>query len=283
MEGIQRLKDRVAVITGGGRGIGRALALGFAAKGARVAVASRTAAQLQETARLVRGRGGEVLAVVADVSDENAVRDLVRQTLAAWGRIDVLINNAGYELAGALEETDIAEAKAQFETNFFGVLRMTNAVLPVMRGQQEGRIINIGSLAGLVAVPFHGMYSASKYALEGYSEALRQEVKPFNISVSLIEPGFSSTNLAQSARQSVRLISDYEPMRERIFPVFVEAVRAGQKPEAIARVILSLITKSSPRLRYRVGSDSQWLPRLKMIATEASFEAGVRKKFHLDG
>jgi NAD(P)-dependent dehydrogenase (short-subunit alcohol dehydrogenase family) len=266
-------EPKTVLITGASSGFGKATAELLAGQGYRVFGTSRQGGT---------DHGGYEM-LTLDVRDDESVRRCVDVVLAKTGRIDVLINNAGYELAGALEETDIAEAKAQFETNFFGVLRMTNAVLPVMRGQQEGRIINIGSLAGLVAVPFHGMYSASKYALEGYSEALRQEVKPFNISVSLIEPGFSSTNLAQSARQSVRLISDYEPMRERIFPVFVEAVRAGQKPEAIARVILSLITKSSPRLRYRVGSDSQWLPRLKMIATEASFEAGVRKKFHLDG
>ncbi len=267
-------EPKTVLITGASSGFGKATAELLAGQGYRVFGTSRHSDGMNPA-------GYEMLPL--DVQDDESVRACVDAVLAKTGRIDVLINNAGYDLAGALEETAIEEAKAQFETNFFGVVRMTNAVLPIMREQREGMIINIGSLAGLVAVPFHGMYSASKYALEGYSEVLRQEVKPFNISVSLIEPGFSSTNLAQSVRQSSRLISDYEPMRERIFPVFVEAVRAGQKPEAIARAILSLIRKVSPRLRYRVGTDAVWLPRVKMMVTEASFEAGVRKKFHLDG
>lgn len=264
---------KTVLITGASSGFGKATAELLAEKGYRVFGTSRQGG--------IGADGIEMLPL--DVRDSASVQACVEAVLAKTGRIDILINNAGYELSGALEETAVEEAKAQFETNFFGVLRMTNAVLPVMREQREGRIINIGSLAGLVAVPFHGMYSASKYALEGYSEALRQEVKPFNIHVSLIEPGFSSTNLARAAMQSKQLIKEYAPMRERIFPVFKESISSGQPPEAVARIILSAIKKESPRLRYRVGSDSVWLPRLKMAAGEAQFEAGVRRKFHLDG
>jgi len=267
-------EPKTVLITGASSGFGKATAELLAGQGYRVFGTSRYGNGMDAA-------GYEMLTL--DVRDDDSVRRCVDAVLAKTGRIDILINNAGYELAGALEETAVDEAKAQFETNFFGVLRMTNAVLPVMREQGEGRIINIGSLAGLVAVPFHGMYSASKYALEGYTEALRLEVRPFNIQVSLIEPGFSSTNLARSGKQSSRLISAYSPMRERIFPAFTEAVQTGQQPEAIARLILALIRKDSPRLRYRVGSDSVWLPRLKMMVTGASFEAGVRRKFHLDG
>jgi NAD(P)-dependent dehydrogenase (short-subunit alcohol dehydrogenase family) len=267
-------KLKTVLITGASSGFGKATAELLAGQGYRVFGTSRHSNGVDPA---------DYEMLTLDVRDDASVRRCVDAMLAKTGRIDILINNAGYELSGALEETAVEEAKAQFETNFFGVLRMTNAVLPVMREQREGRIINIGSLAGLVSVPFHGMYSASKYALEGYTEALRQEVRPFNIRVSLVEPGFSSTNLARSGKQSSRLISDYSPMRERISPVFIESIHRGQQPEEIARLILALIRKASPRLRYRVGSDSVWLPRVKMMVTEASFEAGVRRKFHLDG
>ncbi len=267
-------ETKTVLITGASSGFGKATAELLSGQGYRVFGTSRHTHDVDSV-------GYEMLTL--DVRDDESVRACVDAVLAKTGSIDILINNAGYDLAGALEETSVEEAKAQFETNFFGVLRMTNAVLPVMRAQKEGRIINIGSLAGLVAVPFHGMYSASKYALEGYSEALRQEVKPFNIKVSLIEPGFASTNFGQSGRQSASLIGDYAPMRERIVPVFIESLRMGLQPETIARLVLSLISKASPKLRYRVGSDSKWLPRVKMMLSEAGFEAGVRRKFHLDG
>src|SRR5215467_11123678 len=120
-----------------------------------------------------------------DVRADNSVRACVDAVFSRMGRLDVLINNAGYELAGALEELSAEEARAQFETNFFGVVRMVDAVLPLMRRQNRGQIISVGSLSGVSAIPFLGIYSASKFALEGYSEALRHEVKPFNIQVSL--------------------------------------------------------------------------------------------------
>jgi short-subunit dehydrogenase len=125
-----------------------------------------------------------------DVRAEDSVRECVEAVMNRSGRLDVVINNAGYELAGAVEELSSEEARAQFETNFFGVVRMVNAVLPRMRQQQRGHIINVSSLSGLTAIPFLGIYSASKFALEGYPEALRQEVKPFNIQVSLTEAVF---------------------------------------------------------------------------------------------
>src|SRR5690606_21839264 len=132
------------------------------------------------------------------------------------GRIDALINNAGYELGGALEEATLEEAQRQFETNFFGAVRMIRAVLPAMRRQGGGRIVNVSSLAGLAPVPFLGLYSASKFALEGYSEALRHEVAPFNVKVSLIEPGFLATALAHNRQQPAARIRDYDPWRERV-------------------------------------------------------------------
>jgi NAD(P)-dependent dehydrogenase (short-subunit alcohol dehydrogenase family) len=217
-----------------------------------------------------------------DVRSDESVRACVQGLRERTGRLDVLISNAGYELAGAVEETSIDEAKEQFETNFFGTARMVKAALPLMRQQGSGRIILISSLAGLISVPFHGFYSASKHALEGYAEALRHEVKGFNISVSLIEPSFFRTNLARAARNSAETISEYAGMRERVLKVFERSVQAGEDPGLVASLILSVIESRSPRLRYRVGKDAKRLPRIKALVPEPAFEAGVRRNFHLD-
>ncbi|MGE5750965.1 MAG: SDR family NAD(P)-dependent oxidoreductase [Nitrospirota bacterium] len=270
----QTIEKSTVLITGASSGFGKAAASLLAKNGYRVLGASRQGDK-QET------KDYELLSL--DVRSDESVRRCVDAVLARTGRLDVLINNAGYELAGALEETTVAEAKAQFETNFFGIVRMTNAVLPVMRKQREGRVINVSSLAGLVAVPFHGIYSASKYAVEGYTEALRQEVKRFNILVSLIEPGFFSTNLARSAQRSANSIIDYADMRRRAETVFRESVQRARGPEVVAAVILSVVNSRSPLLRYRIGTEAVWLPRVKAMMTQKGFENGVRKTFQLDG
>ncbi len=267
-------RQKTVLITGASSGFGKATASLLTKHGFHVIGTSRHAE---------RSERPDYEMVTLDVRSDESVRGCVDGVLARTGSIDILINNAGYELAGALEETTVAEAKEQFETNFFGMVRMTNAVLPVMRKQREGRVINIGSLAGLVAVPFYGMYSASKYAVEGYTEALRQEVKGFNIRVSLIEPGFFSTNLARAGRHSALAISDYEEMSRRAEAAFVKSVQNGKGPEVVASVILDVVSSRSPGLRYRIGGDSVWLPRVKALMPQKGFEIGVRKTFHLDG
>ena len=155
----------------------------------------------------------------------------------------MLINNAGYELAGALEELSSEEARSQFETNFFGVVRMVNAVLPFMRRQKRGQIINVSSLTGLSAIPFLGIYSASKFALEGYTEALRHEVKPFNIHVSLTEAGFLRTPMMNNRQVGARRMTEYEPWRQRA----LDAIRASEEkapgPELVAETLLEIIVQ----------------------------------------
>jgi NAD(P)-dependent dehydrogenase (short-subunit alcohol dehydrogenase family) len=266
-------KQKVVLITGASSGFGEVTASLLAERGYRVFGTSRNPDRN-------RAWGYEMLPL--DVRSDESVRACVQGLRERTGRLDVLISNAGYELAGAVEETSIDEAKEQFETNFFGTARMVKAALPLMRQQGSGRIILISSLAGLISVPFHGFYSASKHALEGYAEALRHEVKGFNISVSLIEPSFFRTNLARAARNSAETISEYAGMRERVLKVFERSVQAGEDPGLVASLILSVIESRSPRLRYRVGKDAKRLPRIKALVPEPAFEAGVRRNFHLD-
>jgi len=178
---------KVVLITGASSGNGQATAQLLAERGHRVFGTSRNPVSAK--------RPSDYKLLTLDVCSEDSVKACVESVLKQADGIDVLVNNAGYELGGALEEISLDEAQAQFETNFFGVVRMVRAILPTMRQQKHGQIINISSLAGIVAVPFLGMYSASKFALEGYAEALRHEAKPFNIQVSLIEAGFLNTPL----------------------------------------------------------------------------------------
>jgi NAD(P)-dependent dehydrogenase (short-subunit alcohol dehydrogenase family) len=173
-------ENRVAVVTGASSGIGQAIARELTAAGVHVYGASRSAPASTE-------RGSRH--VTMDVCDDASVRDGLASILRETGRIDVLVNNAGYLCAGAVEEISLAEAKAQFETNYFGVVRASLAVLPGMRERRLGHIITVSSLAGLVPVPFWGHYNASKFALEGLMETLRHEARPFGIQIALVEPG----------------------------------------------------------------------------------------------
>ncbi|HEY8554044.1 MAG TPA: oxidoreductase [Burkholderiales bacterium] len=268
------MNQKVVLITGASSGIGRATAHLLAAHGYRVFGTSR-----RPTAD-TRAPGVEMLAL--DVCSDSSVAAAVGAVLERAGRIDVLVNNAGYELGGAIEEVSIEEAKRQFETNFYGAMRMMQAVLPAMRRQRSGRIINIASLAGFAPVPFLGVYSASKFALEGLSETLRYEVGPLGISVSLVEPGFLKTALATNRRRAAAHIADYDPWRERAHRALEEYEHAAPSPLLAANCILQIIESRSPRLRYRVGQDARNVSRLRRLLPEAFFERGVRGYFKLD-
>ena len=217
-----------------------------------------------------------------DVCADDSVRACVEAVSSRAGRIDVLINNAGYELAGALEELTAEDTRAQFETNFFGVIRMVSAVLPLMRRQRSGHIINVGSLAGVSSIPFLGIYCASKFALEGYTEALRHEVKPFNIQVSLTEAGFLKTPMTNHRQIAANRIAEYDPWRQRA----LDAIRADEEKapgsEVVAETLLEIVSSKTPRLRYPIGQQAKSVTRLRRFLPAGLFEQGVRRTFSLD-
>ena len=216
-----------------------------------------------------------------DVNSDASANACVSDVLARAGRLDVLVNNAGYALTGAAEETSIEEAKEQFETNFFGVVRMVKAALPQMRAARSGRIITIGSLAGLMAIPFNAFYSGTKFALEGYMEALWFELAPFGTAVSLIEPGFVRTAINQTTRIAAEPLGAYDGPRDRAMAIVDRSVDKGIAPEIVANAVFRAAQTRNPRLRYRVGADSRWLPRLKNAAPWNFFAFGVRRTFEL--
>jgi short-subunit dehydrogenase len=258
----------VALITGASSGIGQATAELFAASGFRVFGTSRA-----PDAGAARTYTMLSLDVRLDESVDAAVRDVLGQA----GRIDVLVNNAGYSQSGAIEENSIAEAQAQFDTNLFGVMRVIKAVAPIMRRQGAGHIINISSVLGQVAFPYVGLYAASKFALEGFTEALRHELRQFNIQVALIEPGFVKTSFA--GQRPTSLIDDYATGRQAAFQWSRAGIDGGMAPDVVAQAILAVATTHTPRLRNRIGRTSRLLSTLKRFLPEPAFERVQRRIF----
>ena len=189
-----------------------------------------------------------------DVTSDQSVQECVQSVLGQAGRLDILINSAAYGLIGAVEETSLQEARAQMETNFFGVVRMVKACLPIMRRQKGGRILNISSLAGLTAIPFWPYYCASKYALEGFTESLRYEVRPWDIQVALIEPG----DIASGMKDVMvgEFLGEYHAARERLLVATRKAIAKAPPPDVVARLVLRVLKSRRMRRRYRVGPDS---------------------------
>jgi len=216
-----------------------------------------------------------------DVRADDSVRACVEAVVNRSGRLDVLINNAGYELAGALEELSSDEVRAQFETNFFGVVRMVVAFLPLMRRQRSGHIINVSSLSGLSAIPFLGVYSASKFALEGYTEALRHEVKPFNIHVSMAEAGFLKTPMMNHRQLAANRLVEYDAWRQRALNAIRAHEEKGPGPEVVAETLLDIASSKAPRLRYLIGGQARTVARLRRFLPAGMYEYGVRRTFSI--
>jgi NAD(P)-dependent dehydrogenase (short-subunit alcohol dehydrogenase family) len=264
-----RENQRVVLVTGASSGIGLACATYLGERGFRVYGTSR---------RTIPGPSG-VTMLTADVTDDRSVEQAMATVLAREGRLDIVVNNAGMGMGGAVEDTTIEEARSLLEVNFFGALRVCRAALPAMRNRRSGYIVNIGSIGGLIALPYQGMYSASKFALEGLSEALRMEVRPFGIRVVLIEPGDHKTGLTQSRHVTK---NTYGRTFEVALARTEQDEQNGPGPEQVARLVYRIVNHDNPRLRYTVGPGAQrvsvWLKRL---LPNSLMEYGVRRYFGL--
>jgi NAD(P)-dependent dehydrogenase (short-subunit alcohol dehydrogenase family) len=263
----------VVLVTGASSGVGEATASLLSGAGYRVFGTSRES-------RLASDESVQMLSL--DVRSDQSVAASVSQLLEKAGQIDVLVNNAGYELSGALEEVSLDEMRAQFETNLFGVARMVTAVLPHMRSRGSGRIVNVSSLLGLIGGPFLGAYSASKFALEGYTEALRHEVKGFGIHVSLVEAGFLKTQLALHGQRAAHSISAYDPWRMKNFAIADMTREAAPGPDLVADAIQHIVAHRAPALRYRVGRQARVTSLQQRLLPAGVFERGVRRAFSMD-
>ena len=263
---------QVILITGASSGLGRAGAHYLAKRGYRVFGTSR---RQQEQASV------PFTWLQMDVDDDTSVQEGVAAVLQQAGRLDVVVNNAGFGFGGAIEDTSLAEARAQIETNFFGTLRVCQAVLPSMRAQRSGLIINVSSLGGIIALPFQGLYSAAKFAVEGLSEALRIEVRPWGIHVVLVEPADFRTDFTARRRLTAGSgDSPYAAAFERALAVIEHDETHGSDPELMGRVLERIIRSRSPRLRYMVGSFTELLAGiLKPYLPPRLFEWIIREHY----
>ncbi|HLJ88102.1 MAG TPA: oxidoreductase [Candidatus Angelobacter sp.] len=248
------MQNRVWFITGARTGFGRAFVEHALERGYNVVAAGRNLSKLDE---IVKVAPNSALAVKLDVNDRAQLKDAVSQTMAKFGRVDVLINNAGYGIVGALEETPESELRAQMETNFFGAMAVTQAFLPILRAQKSGAIVNISSMGGQLSFAGFSAYSASKFALEGASEALAQEVKPFGIKVLIVEPGQFRTELAGSAMKHMPELEAYAETvgATRKFAASMHGTQEGD-PRKAARAIEQAIDAPNTPLRLQLGEDS---------------------------
>jgi short-subunit dehydrogenase len=256
-------------VTGASAGIGEAAASALVGSGFTVYGTSRRAAPGEK-------RGGVVF-LPLDVTDDDSVAGAVREVLDRSGRIDVLVNNAGVGVSGAAEESSIEQARALFETNLFGSIRTTRAVLPHMREQGSGRIINISSVLGFMPAPFMALYAATKHAIEGYSESLDHEVREHGVRVLLVEPAYTRTSFDANAVAVDEPLALYARRREAIEVLIADAVNAGDEPSLVGKTIVAAATDTRPKLRYPAGRLARRVSKLRRYAPPALFDKQIRK------
>src|SRR5438034_767273 len=262
------LKNKIALVTGVSSGIGREIAQLLAERGARVFGTVRNV----RSASSIHG----VELVSMDVTEDASVNAAVQSIVQKAGPIQFLVNNAGYSFMGALEETSVAEARQQFETNLFGVLRVTNAILPGMRQQGDGRIVNISSVLGFLPAPYWGIYAASKHAVEGYTETLDHEVRRFGVRAVLIEPAYTKTKINGNAKSARGVLEVYAAERKRVTELAERETERGGDPRMVAETVWTALTAASPRLRYPVGK-GVILSRLRRFVPAGMFDRSLRK------
>jgi len=267
------MQGPVAVVTGVSSGIGNATARALAAGGYRVFGTARSGTSALPA---------QVERVLLDVRDSASIEAGVREVLAKTGRIDLLVNNAGGSMVGAVEETSVEQGRELFDLNFFGAVRMTQAVLPAMRARKSGRIVFISSVVGFMPAPFMGFYAASKHALEGLAESLDHETRALGIRAVLVEPGFTRTNIGNNRMIAAAAVDDYAAARDRAGENLRTLVTGGDDPRVVAEAVLEAATAEKPRLRYTAGKRAGVLSRLRRYLPASVFDSGLRKQFRLD-
>jgi NAD(P)-dependent dehydrogenase (short-subunit alcohol dehydrogenase family) len=269
-----KIEPSIALVTGASSGIGEATAKRLAMAGYKVYGTSRRGVQSDQ-----RSFAMLPLDVTSDESVEAAVKELIRLE----GRIDLLVNNAGFGVAPAgAEESSIDQAKAIFETNFFGLIRMTRAVLPHMRRQGNGRIINIGSVLGFLPMPYGALYAATKHAVEGYSESLDHELRTRGIRVSVIEPAYTKTQFDANFLAPDSKLDEYREVRAVLDKVLKEVMSTADEPTVVAEVVLKAAIAERPKLRYAAGGLANRLRLLRRFAPAGLVDAGIRRDLRLD-
>ena len=264
---------KVALVTGSSSGIGYETALLLARNGFDTFATMRNMNKSKEITEVSKRENLPLRVMQLDVNDDRSVADAIKNILNEKKSIEVVVNNAGYGLMGSVEESSLDEIKAQFETNFFGAIRVIKEVIPIMRKQRSGTIVNVSSVAGRIGFPMGSAYVSSKFALEGLSESMSYELKQFGIKIVLIEPGVINTNFAfVTPKKALEANSSYSQLMNKLEENLFSTIANGTPPKDVANVILHSITKESPEHRYLVGNDAVELINARKNSTDEEFE-----------
>src|SRR3954467_5616316 len=263
---------RVAIVTGAAGGIGEASARALQAAGYRVFGTYRRPPA-------TRSPGIEYLS--CDVTSDDSVKGAVGEVLSKTSRIDLLVNNAGVGLVAGAEESSLEQAKSLFDVNLFGLIRMTKAVLPTMRRQRAGRIVNISSVMGLIPAPFMALYSASKHAVEGYSESLDHEIRGSGVRVVLVEPAYTRTSFEGNVYQADQQLEVYRSARTNAEGVLRDGMKTADTPELVASAVVKASTAANPLRRYTAGKAARQISLLRRFVPASAFDKSLRKQMRL--
>ncbi len=274
--------QKVAIVTGSSSGIGYETALVLARNGFRTYATMRNLEKANAISDVAKREKLSLHTIKLDVTDEKSVNEAIKTIKSDAGRIDVLVNNAGYGLTGSLEDLSMSEIKAQYETNVFGLIRVTQAVLPIMREQKSGIIVNISSIGGKMAIPLQSPYHGTKFAVEGLSESIAYELEPFGIKIVIIEPGAIKTNFDTGmvvAQKNQNPSSPYYKSMQKLQSSINSVFKNGTPPAKVAEVILNAITTPNPNLRYTVGEDAALLAQKRKELPDSEFQKLVLEFF----
>jgi NAD(P)-dependent dehydrogenase (short-subunit alcohol dehydrogenase family) len=274
-------RQRVAIVTGSSSGIGYATSLLLARNGFYTYASARNINKSVNLQSIADAERLPLKLIQLDVTDDGSVKDAIEKIVLEKGRIDVLVNNAGYGLFGAFEDLSLDEIKAQFETNFFGVVRVTQHILPIMRTQRGGIIVNVSSINGHIAFPVISAYVSTKFAIEGLSESIAYELEPFGIKVILIEPGAIGSNFMKGSVLPKRALDPHSPYSELVQKVSNKISSDHEnatQPEEVAKTIVKAISSEKPKFRYVVGSDAIGLLEARKNMPYLDFQKMIKQK-----
>jgi NAD(P)-dependent dehydrogenase (short-subunit alcohol dehydrogenase family) len=273
----------VAVVTGSSSGIGFEIALMLARNGFQTYATMRNLAKSENIKSIATKENLPIHIEQLDVTDNKSVTNAIQAIVSKANSIDVLVNNAGYALTGAFEDLAIEEIKAQYETNLFGLIRTTQAVLPIMRKQKSGIIVNISSGAGRFGYPAGSAYVSTKFAVEGLSESMAYELEPFGIKIIVVEPGVIKTNIANGmviAKKSQNPNSPYSQIMQKMSTSFEHMLDNASSPDVVAKVVLKAVTAENPSLRYLAGKDAEMWLEAKRNMSDDEFYKMMKQSFN---
>ena len=274
--------DKVALVTGSSSGIGFETSLALARNGYHTFATMRNLGKDEKIKQIIEKEDLSIEILELDVDNEESVNRAIKTVSEKKGRIDVLVNNAGYGMWGTVEDVSIDEFKKQFETNFFSIIRLIQKVAPIMRKQNSGNIVNISSVAGRIGFPVSPAYISSKFALEGLSESLRFELMPFGINVIIIEPGVIKTNFFDSMKLSEKSQEDstYKEITDKVISGVKMMAEMGTSPKEVADTIIKALKDEKPLPRYIVGNDAMMFLEAKKMKTDIEFENYLKKELY---